>query len=82
MMNEGKVFIAVITVIGLGLIWLVVAGYRSVAAEQEKWAVERKLRLEFIHKCIDLGGYPVQLETYVKGVGEGHVCIKSVETIN
>jgi hypothetical protein len=81
MSKDNKIFAFLGAMLCIAVFWIIIAGYRSVTRDQEQWYAERKALLEKIHKCIDLGGYPVTLETYVKGAGEGHVCIKSVEVI-
>lgn len=45
-------------------------------------AAATKTYVTWKHKCIDAGGTPVTILDYVKGVGDGERCIKSVEVID
>lgn len=69
----------VLSVVGLIIFAALYAG-GIVAVHQ---AVDNRLTQEelAIERCLDSGGYPVTLRTYIKGVGKGDVCIKSVELV-
>lgn len=41
-----------------------------------------KTHREWTHKCIDAGGVPVDVLTYVKGIGQGERCVKPVEIVD
>ena len=57
-----------------GLATLIIKSGNQVAAETRRY-------LDWKHQCIDAGGTPVTLLEYVKSVGDGQRCIKSVEVV-
>lgn len=58
--------------------FVVVAGINQAANQM---ADEARTRREWTHKCIDAGGVPVDVLTYVRGIGQGERCVKPVEII-
>ena len=58
--------------------FVAVAGINQAAKQM---ADEARIRREWIHKCIDAGGVPVDVLTYVKGIGQGERCVKSVDIV-
>ncbi len=60
------------------VIGLLFYGIHTTATNQAKVAQAWR---DWSHKCIEAGGVPATVNSYVKGIGEGEMCVKIAEKV-